>query len=126
MGRQDPERLLQQARADWSSGRLDEAEAALAALARNRPASAGERLLRAQVAKQRGRIDLAVAALEGVPDSDPEAAVIWQARGLLEFDRDRARPAEAALLHALTLDPKLAEASAVSSICTPSNHAGAT
>ncbi len=43
-------------------------------------------------------------------DSDPDAAVIWQARGMLEFERDHAGAAEAALLQALARDPKLVDA----------------
>jgi tetratricopeptide (TPR) repeat protein len=106
----DPERLWSQAQAAWSSGRLEEAEAALARLARGRPAGVAERLLRAEVARKRGRIDEALSALEGFPATGPGAAVIERTRGMLELERDRARPAEAALLRALSLDPKLNEA----------------
>jgi tetratricopeptide (TPR) repeat protein len=108
--RDDPNRLWEQAQAAWSSGRLDQAEALLARLAQRRPASVAERLLRAQVARERGRIDQALAALEGFQDSGREAALIWRTRGMLEFERDRARPAEAALLEALRLNPNLIEA----------------
>lgn len=106
----DPQRLWNQAQAAWSSGRLAEAEAALARLSRRRPASVAERLLRAEVARERGRIDQALAALEGFPATGPGAALIERTRGMLELERDRARPAEAALLRALSLDPTLAEA----------------
>jgi tetratricopeptide (TPR) repeat protein len=107
----DPDALLKQAHAAWKSGRLAEAESNLAALSDlGRPPSVSERLLRAQVAKDRGRIDLALAALDGVPDSDPNAAMIWQTRGLLEFDRNRAAPAESALLRALVKNPRSVEA----------------
>jgi predicted Zn-dependent protease len=106
-----PEDLLPRAHAAWSSGRLDEAEALLAALARlGRPRSVPERLLRAQTARERGRIDDALAALDGVPESGPDAALIWRSRGLLQFERNRAVPAEAALLESLKHDPKMAEA----------------
>ncbi len=108
---ENPEQLLQQAHAAWSSGRREDAEAILAALSsRYRPKSVPERLLRAQIAKEGGRLEQAFSELEGVRDSDPGAAVIWQARGMLEFERDHAGGAEAALLHALALDPKLVEA----------------
>jgi tetratricopeptide (TPR) repeat protein len=107
--RVDPKLLLDQAKSDWSSGRLDQAEMALARLARMRDAPLPERLLRAQVARERGRIDQALAALGDVPDSRPEAALIWRTRGMLELERDRAGPAEDALLHALSLNPNLAE-----------------
>jgi tetratricopeptide (TPR) repeat protein len=107
---ENPEQMLHRARTAWSTGRLGQAEEALAALAQRRPATVAERLLRAQIARQRGRIDVALAALEGVADSDRDAALIWQTRGLLEFDRDRFRPAEEALLHAVRLDPEQADA----------------
>jgi tetratricopeptide (TPR) repeat protein len=73
-------------------------------------ATGRERVLWAKAARDRGRLEEALAALEGVPDSDPDAARVWLARGMIEFDRDRARAEEAALLHALKLDPKLADA----------------
>jgi tetratricopeptide (TPR) repeat protein len=107
----DPDALLNKAHAAWTSGRLAEAESNLAALSDlARPPSVPERLLRAQVAKDRGRIDLALAALDGVPDSEPNAALIWQTRGLLEFERNRAAPAESALLRALEKNPRSVEA----------------
>ncbi len=108
--RDDPQRLWKLAQAAWSSHRLEEAEAVLARLAQQRPAPVAERLLRAEVARQRGRVDQALAVLEGSPDTAPEAALIERTRGLLEFERDRAQPAEAALLRALSLDPKRVEA----------------
>jgi tetratricopeptide (TPR) repeat protein len=110
IGRDDPGRLWEQAQAAWSSGRLDQAEAVLARLATKRPATVVERLLRAQVARERGRFDQALAVLDGVPDSDPGAALIWRTRGMLEFERDRTRPAESALLRALALNADLTEA----------------
>jgi tetratricopeptide (TPR) repeat protein len=78
-------------------------------LARRRPSLVAERLLRAEVARKQGRIDRALAALEGYPASGRDAALIERTRGLLEFERDRARPAGAALLRAIELDPGLAE-----------------
>jgi tetratricopeptide (TPR) repeat protein len=62
------------------------------------------------VARERGRLDRALVALEGVPDTVPGADLIWRTRGMLEFERDRARPAETALLRALALNPRLTEA----------------
>jgi tetratricopeptide (TPR) repeat protein len=108
--REDAQHLFEQARAAWMSGRLAEAEARLAAISKNRPLTIPERLLRAQVAKAEGRIDDALAALLGVPDSDPDAAVIWLTRGLLEFERNRPGAAEAALFRALAKNAELAEA----------------
>jgi tetratricopeptide (TPR) repeat protein len=109
-GRDDPQKLWQEAQAALASGQLEQAEARLTDLARRRPATLADRLLRAEVARQRGRFDQALAALEGFPDSQPGAALIWRTRGMLELERDHAQPAETALLHALALDPKLAEA----------------
>jgi tetratricopeptide (TPR) repeat protein len=111
-GRDDPIRLWEQARADWSAGRLAEAESHLARLASLRPLTTPERVLRAQVARQRGRVDEAVAALgEPSPEAtSPEAAVLATARGTLEAHRDHLRAAEAALTRALTLDPNQSEA----------------
>jgi len=108
--RDDPARVWEQATTAWSAGRLEEADALLARLARRRTPTIAERLLRAEVARKRGRIDQALAALDGFSGSDSEAAMIWRTRGMLEFERDRAQPAEAALLQALALDPTLAVA----------------
>ena len=108
-GGDDPERLWNDARQAWSGGRWDEAESLLARLAKQRPATAAERLLRAQVARKQGRRDFALFVLEGVPDSDPEASRIWSARGLIEFEQNRGRAAEADLLRAVALNPTLAE-----------------
>jgi tetratricopeptide (TPR) repeat protein len=108
--RDDPQELWGQAHAAFSAGQLDRADSILKRLAERRPATLADRLLRAQVARERGRLDLALAALEGSSDSEPGAALIWRTRGMLEFERERARPAEAALVRALALDPKLVEA----------------
>jgi tetratricopeptide (TPR) repeat protein len=108
-GSDDPERLWSQARQAWSTGQLDEAESALTRLAKLRPATVTERLLRAGVARKRGRLDAALHALEGVSDTTPDACRIWSERGLIEFDRNRGRAAEAAFLRAIALDPKFPE-----------------
>jgi tetratricopeptide (TPR) repeat protein len=109
-GRDRPERLWEQAQAAYSSGALGQAEAALARLERQRPLNLAQRMLRAEAARQRGRIDQALAALDGFPDTDPGAGLIWRTRGMLEFERDRPRAAESALLRAVELHSKLAEA----------------
>ena len=108
--RDDPAQLAKQAQSEWKSGRLAQAEAALARLARVRPLSLEERLMRSQVARELGRIDDAVAALGDVLETDPRAAVIASSRGTLELVRHRFRDAEKFLLHALELDPKRVEA----------------
>ena len=108
----DPKALREQARADWTAGRLDEAERGLARLADLRPPDLQERLLRAQVARQRGRVDEAVEFLgDAGPDAPAaEAAVVASTRGTLELARHRFRDAEAALALAVDLDPSRAEA----------------
>jgi tetratricopeptide (TPR) repeat protein len=107
---EDPQRIWDEARAALSTGRFDQAEASLGRLARRRPPTLADRLLLAQVARERGQLDRAIAALDGFPEAAPGAALIERTRGMLEFERDRGRAAESALLRALALDPKLAEA----------------
>jgi tetratricopeptide (TPR) repeat protein len=111
-GRVDPDDLSYRARSDFAAGRLAEAEADLARLARIRHLMVSERLLRSQVASDRGRIDeaLNVLAGQGVPTKGPEAAYIASRRGQLEMERYRFRAAEADLKRALTLDPRRVEA----------------
>jgi tetratricopeptide (TPR) repeat protein len=74
------------------------------------PRTLAERLQLAQAAREHGRFEEALGFLPDVVDSDHAASVIWRTRGVLEFERDRAGPAESALLKALVLDPKLSEA----------------
>ncbi len=109
-GRQDPQELWEQAQAELSSGKPEQAEETLGRLARRRPSTLADRLLMAQVARQQGRLDRALGALDGHPENEPGAALIERTRGMLEFERDRARASEAALLKAISLDPKLSEA----------------
>jgi tetratricopeptide (TPR) repeat protein len=111
-GRDDPEQLWNQAKAEWTAKRYEEAEAALARIARTRLLTLHERLLRAQVARDRGRIDKAVAALGDPPANAPapEAAVVLSSRGTLELLRHRFRDAEGVLTRALELDPTRDEA----------------
>jgi tetratricopeptide (TPR) repeat protein len=104
----DPASEFKGAQAAYSAGRLDEADAILARLSRGRTPTIAERLLRAEIARQRGNLDLALAALDGFGGSDLDTALIWRTRGMLEIERDRARPAEAALRRALELNPALA------------------
>jgi tetratricopeptide (TPR) repeat protein len=106
----DPRQGFEGARIALAAGRVDEAEGILNRLARRNTPTIAERLLRAEVARQRGRFDQALAALDDFSGSDSESALIWRTRGMLEIERDRARPAEAALLQALALNPTLAEA----------------
>ena len=69
----DPGELEAAARANYARGRLQDAEDRLAQLARLQPLNVPERLLRAQIAHDRGRLDEAIAALE-VPQESQAAA----------------------------------------------------
>jgi tetratricopeptide (TPR) repeat protein len=111
-GRDDPADLEHRARANRAAGRLEDAEANLVRLARIRPLTASERLLRAQVAQDQGRIDLALAMLDEPSEAKqgPDAALLAARRGSLEMQRSRFCAAEAQLTRALTLDPRRAEA----------------
>jgi len=106
-GRDDPADLWYRAQVDHATGRLAEAETDLARLARVRRLTVPERLLRSQVARDRGRIDDALASLADpwAPTKGPEAALIAARRGELELERHRFRAAEAELNRALALDP---------------------
>ena len=111
ISQESAEYTVKNAQSLWSNGHLDPAEEMLAYLSRTKHrVTLAERLLRAQIAKERGRLDDAIAALDGVTESDPDIATICQARGLLEFARDRAGPAEAALLEAVARNGTLSEA----------------
>jgi len=57
-----------------------------------------------------GRTDAALAALEQIPDSDPLAARARLLAGQLERQRSHARQAEAMLLEAVRLNPRLVQA----------------
>lgn len=108
----DPARLSGKARDAWKAGRRQEAEDALARLAAVRPLTVPERLIRAQVARDRGKIEEAVAALGrptegGTPE---ESALLFSTLGTLELLRNRFRSAEDALSRALALDPSRSEA----------------
>jgi tetratricopeptide (TPR) repeat protein len=105
----DPEKLLAEARAEWSAGRLDRAADLLDRLGRLRPLSTLDRLLAAQVDRQRGRPEAGLETLRPVPDDDPLAAEVAIARGLLEVDRAHFRAAERQFLRAVGLDPRRVE-----------------
>jgi predicted Zn-dependent protease len=111
-GRDDPDELWYRARVESAAGRLAEAETDLARLARIRPLTVPERMLRAKLASDRGRFDEALAALADPhgPTKGPEAAFIAARRGELEMARGRSRAAEAELNRALALDPGRVEA----------------
>ena len=111
-GRDNPADLEYRAQANLAAGRLEDAEANLARLARLRPLTVSERLLRAQVAHDQGHIALALTMLAEAPEprQGRDAALLAARRGSLEMERSRFRAAEAQLTRALTLDPHRAEA----------------
>jgi tetratricopeptide (TPR) repeat protein len=111
-GREAPDDLWDRARTDFAAGRLAEAEADFARLARIRALTVPERLLRSQVASDRGRFDEALSVLIAPesPTKGPEAAVVAVRRGEIDLERNRLRAAEAELIHALALDPRCFEA----------------
>ncbi len=111
-GREDPDDLSYRVKIDFAAGRLAETEADFARLARVRPLTVSERLLRSQVASDRGRIDEALTLLADPPGAikGADAALLASGRGQLEMDRYRFRAAEAELKRALTLDPDRVEA----------------
>jgi tetratricopeptide (TPR) repeat protein len=93
---------------------LEDAEDRLARLARLRPLSVSERVLRAQVARDRGRLDEAILALDDPTGREPrngtEEALISAWRGWLEMQRHHLRAAELHLKHALDLQPTRGQA----------------
>ena len=111
-GRENPDGLSYRAKADFTAGRLAEAEADFRGWRRIRHLTVSERLLRSQVASERGRIDEALTVLADPPGptKGPDAALIASGRGQLEMDRYRFRAGEAELKRALTLDPGRVEA----------------
>jgi tetratricopeptide (TPR) repeat protein len=110
--REDPDDLAYRAQVNAEAGRLEDAEANLARLARLHPLALPARLLRSQVAYDRSRLDEALAALDGPmePKRGYEAALLAARRGTLQIERRRFRAAEAQLDRALALDPTRAEA----------------
>ncbi len=105
----NPDRLWQQAEADFQAGRHDRAKAALTRLARLRAPTSLDWMLRAKLAMVQGRTDDALAALAKILDGAPMAPQARLLAGQLELRRYRMRPAEAWLLAALKLDPKLVQ-----------------
>lgn len=109
-GREDPEALLDRARAEAAAGRHDRADALLQRRARSAPPRGADWLLRAELAEARARPDEALGALGRIQDGDPLAPRARFLAGALELRRDRARAAESAFRRAADLDPKLFEA----------------
>jgi predicted Zn-dependent protease len=108
--RSSPDAVWAQAEADLQSGRFEQVEKAVDRLSRSREPTPLDWLLRAQLAMARNQPDQALADLSRVPDHHYMAAQARLMAGQLELRRDRLRYAEAALLTALRLDPKLIQA----------------
>ena len=106
----DPDRLWEKGQADYESNRLDAAESVVRDLARLRPATVNDSILRAEVHMARGRTESALAALARVPDAHREAPQARFLSGKLEFERSHARAAEGHWKRAVALDPGRIEA----------------
>jgi tetratricopeptide (TPR) repeat protein len=105
--RPDPDRLWVRAELAFRAGRTAEASKLLERIETLRPRTAGDRILRAQLASVDGHIDLALAALSQVPGGDPLSGQALLMAGRLERARKRVRAAESYFLRALQADPKL-------------------
>jgi tetratricopeptide (TPR) repeat protein len=107
--RDNPADLAYRARSNYAAGRLAEADADLARLARIRRLTLPDLLLRSEIAQDRGQIDEALAVLDDLspPPRGRDAAVVAARRGELEIARSRFRAAESELKRALEIDPKL-------------------
>jgi tetratricopeptide (TPR) repeat protein len=108
-GPSDPDQLWQRADAEFLAGRYDRAEAALARLGRLRSPTPQDWYLRAKLAMTQNRTDEALADLDRIPDACPLGATARLRTGQIELRRNRWRRAEAALLAATRLDPKLVQ-----------------
>jgi Flp pilus assembly protein TadD len=106
----DPAELAAQTRLALRDRQWSRAEDLLARLARRRPPTADDVVLRAELELGIGRPDQAVALLTGIPESDSHAARARLVAGQIEKSRDRARGMEALFREALRLDPRLTAA----------------
>jgi tetratricopeptide (TPR) repeat protein len=109
-GKPSPAQLAAEARQavkrkDWSR-----AGSLLDRLSQRRPPTTDDVVLRAEVELGQGHADEAIRLLTGIPEADPVAANARMIAGQIEKTRGRARFAEALLLEATRLDPKLVPA----------------
>jgi thioredoxin-like negative regulator of GroEL len=107
-GRPDPAELAAETRLALKDRRWSRAEALLARLAQQRPPTADDIVLRAELELGRDRVDQAVGLLTGIPETDSHAAGARLVAGQIEKSRDRARRMEALFRESLRLDTKLA------------------
>ena len=103
----DPEALSKKAGNAFMARQFDRAEADLDRVFKLRTPTPFDWFLRAQILMTKDRVDEALAALARVPDDHPMAIQARVEEGQLELRRSRYRPAEAAFLRALAIDPKL-------------------
>ena len=106
----DPVELWTQATAAFQAHRYDQAEAAMARLAKLREPTANDHMMRAQLALVHDDNDAALSELAQVTVDSPLASQARLQQGQIELRRHRVRLAEKYLFEALKLDPKLARA----------------
>ncbi len=102
----DPIALLERAQSETRAGRYAGAEAALDRLARLRPPTPTDHMVRAEVASAMGRDQVALDELTLVPSGDPAGPMARLRSGLIEVKRGRLRAAEGHFLAALAGDPR--------------------
>jgi tetratricopeptide (TPR) repeat protein len=107
----DPKRLglLKAALEEFNARRYDRASAILDRRAAETVATPLDWMLRARIAEAQGRLEQALDSLKHIPDGDPIAPRAWLMAGQIERARHRARAAEAAFWHALTLKADLVQ-----------------
>jgi tetratricopeptide (TPR) repeat protein len=110
LGHADPAELASEARTALKSGDWNRAEALLAKLSRQRPPSASDSSLRAELAAGRGHLDEAVRILTAIPETDAQAASARLVASQIENSRHRARQTEALLFESIRLNPRLGRA----------------
>ncbi len=102
----DPIALLERAQSETRAGRYAGAEAALDRLARLRPPTPTDHMVRAEVASAMGRDQVALDELALVPAGDPAGPMARLRSGLIEVKRGRLRAAEGHFLAASAGDPR--------------------
>jgi tetratricopeptide (TPR) repeat protein len=107
---QRPETVRSRMHADLRAGRHAQAAGALGWLERHDRLLAQDWMVRARLAQLDGRPDEAIDSLKRVDDRDPLGSRARLMAGLIELERHRARPAEAAFRKSIELDPGQASA----------------
>ena len=106
----DPDALWARAKGEFEGRRFDRAEALMDRVARLRPPTPMDRMLRAQLEMAGGKVDVALADLDAVPDDHKMARQARLQAGQLELRRNRFVGAEARFRQALAIDPKTIQA----------------